>query len=136
MSLSEAEVILCVYDVRKPETVRFLRERVLPSVKNLRKPMAIAGLGLEYRCGVEKGLVDIRTACQLGKSFSCRSTEFMCCDGKLLAFCTFALYSATLPDLIQWKTEKPTTSSDISLTPTEEPVENPKKMKKEKRKVL
>ncbi|VDO09109.1 unnamed protein product [Rodentolepis nana] len=118
MSFSEAEVFLCVYDVRKPETVRFLRERVLPSVKKLRKPMAIAGLGLECRCGVEKGLVDIQTACQLGKSFDCKSTEFMCCDGKLLTFCTFALYSAVLPHLLQWKTEKPTTSSDISLTPT------------------
>ncbi len=76
-----ADLYTCVYDVRNPETVNFLKTRVLPKVKELNQPMAVVGLGLEYRTGGGQDAVDIRTAQQLGSQYGCRGTEVVSCQG-------------------------------------------------------
>ncbi|KAL5962950.1 hypothetical protein TSMEX_009317 [Taenia solium] len=94
----EADLFLCVYDVRSGASVDFLRTKVLPEVKNLNKKMAIAGLGLEYRTGGSQELVDRGTAFSLAKQYGCQGTELIYCESDQLAAGTFVLYAASHPE--------------------------------------
>ncbi|CDS43135.1 expressed protein [Echinococcus multilocularis] len=104
----EADLFLCVYDVRNRKTVDFLRSRVLPEVKNLNKKMAIAGLGLEYRMGGREDLADMGTASSLAKQYGCRGAELVYCEGEQLAAGTFSLYAASNPEKYNKDTEEKT----------------------------
>eukprot|EP00108_Taenia_solium_P001488 TsM_001208800 transcript=TsM_001208800 gene=TsM_001208800 len=95
---NESDFLLCVYDICNRKTVDFLKNKVMREVKSLRKPMGVAGLGLEYRACGGRELVDDGTATALAKQYGCKGTELVSCDGGQLAAGFFSLYACTKPE--------------------------------------
>lgn len=50
-------------------------------VKSLKKPMGVAGLGLEYRTCEARELAEVGTAAALANQYGCKGTELISCDG-------------------------------------------------------
>ncbi|EUB56307.1 hypothetical protein EGR_08852 [Echinococcus granulosus] len=94
----EADFFLCVYDICNRKSVDFLKNKVMNVVNGLKRPIGVAGLGLEYRTRGGKELADVGTAAALAKQYGCKGTELVSCDARQMAAGTFALYAATMPE--------------------------------------
>lgn len=55
-------------------------------VNGLKRPIGVAGLGLEYRTRGGKELADVGTAAALAKQYGCKGTELVSCDAVSTSF--------------------------------------------------
>ncbi|VUZ50144.1 unnamed protein product [Hymenolepis diminuta] len=94
----DVDLYLCVYNVRDLNTLKLLRQNILPDVQSMGKKMAIAGLGVEYRVESDPMHSSVHLIQNLGEQYNCPVSEIITSDPTQMAVGTYALYSATLPE--------------------------------------
>ncbi|VDO08656.1 unnamed protein product [Rodentolepis nana] len=87
-----ADMTLFVYDVSDPQSLEYLKLRLLLNARQIGKPMAIVGIGLEKRTVNKASDTPSDTCWWLAYQHSCPGSEIIFCDPAQMTAGIFGLY--------------------------------------------